>query len=686
MKLNHIILLPLVLLLWSCTEEDHQQIILDSPFFVELNQLIQYHLVKAEHIAEYADLTIDKAAKAADVIRNPSVVNFENIFVALDDLSNEIGKTRNNCHMLYWVSPDSLSRIKGKEAYLKLDSLATSLSSDKDIYQKMTEFTNSEEYAKLTGHRKNLVDQIIEDFKHSGVGLDHQSLEQYKQLTAEIKELTSRYSDNMNTANALLTLDEKGAEGLPEKFKARYLQDNSTYIIPVIPSTQGPVLSNVRNEKTRKDYLVMYNTRASDKNLEILDQLVQKRYKIGQIMGKESYASYALGPKMAGTPDRVWSFINDLNARATEKAGKDLALLKSIRDGEIATDDHEPIKPWDAGYYRNQYLKSEYQVDQEKIREYLPMEQCLAGMMEIYQNLLGLEFKKVDNPSVWHEEVKMYEVYEGGKLRGRFYLDLFPRPNKESWYYGVPLTNGKLTKEGYEVPVSMLLGNFTKPADGVPSLISHGELRILFHEFGHIMADMSYKGEYSTQANSKADFSEAMSQIFENWIWDYDILSSFARHYQTGEVLSKETVDNMIAAKNLSSGLSIQSSLRRCVYDMMLYDKYDPEYPMATDDIWREIDGQFIMPWYVEGTHPQASWIHINTHPVYMYGYLWSRVYAQDMFTEFEKNGLRDIETGKRYRELILANGTQRDIEEAVEEFLGRPSNNEAYIRSLGLD
>ena len=177
-----------------------------------------------------------------------------------------------------------------------------------------------------------------------------------------------------------------------------------------------------------------------------------------------------------------------------------------------------------------------------------------------------------------------------------------------------------------------------------------------------------------------------MSQIFENWIWDNETLSSFAKHYQTGEVLPKETFDNMLAARNLSSGLSIQGSMRACMYDMMLYDKYDPENPMPTDEIWKELDKQFAMPRYIEGTHPQASWIHINTHPVYMYGYTWSKVYAQDMFTEFEKNGLKDTETGKRYRELILANGTQRDIDEAVEEFLGRPMNNEAYIKSLGLE
>ncbi len=142
----------------------------------------------------------------------------------------------------------------------------------------------------------------------------------------------------------------------------------------------------------------------------------------------------------------------------------------------------------------------------------------------------------------------------------------------------------------------------------------------------------------------------------------------------TGEVFPKDLYDNMMKAKNLSSGLGAQGSLRRCLYDMNLYDKFNPEKPIDTDQLWRDLDSQMgLGNNFIEGTHTQASWIHINTHPTYMYGYLWSEVFAQDMYTVFEKNGLRDQETGVRYRKLILANGSQRDILEAVEEFIGRP-------------
>ncbi|HKK12613.1 MAG TPA: M3 family metallopeptidase, partial [Flavobacteriaceae bacterium] len=436
-----------------------------------------------------------------------------------------------------------------------------------------------------------------------------------------------------------------------------------------------------------KEYYIKFYNRGADKNLTILDSLVSKRYQLAKIMGYESYAAYNLVPKMAKKPQAVWNFIDDLIAKSRPKARKDVEILEAMRNKEQHIHDKEPISPWNIRYYNNEILKTKYNVDGEKLREYFPMDECLKGMMSVYEKLLGFKFKKIENPSVWSDDVELYEVYEGDTLKGRFYLDLYPRPNKETWFYGMELSNGKSTPEGYQVPIKMLLGNFTKPTETLPSLLSHRELRTLFHEFGHIMEGVSYEGEYSLQQNSKPDFAEAMSQMFENWIENYDIISSFAKHYKTGKVLPKKTFDNLKSAKNLSSGLNLQHQLRNCIYDMELYDKYDPEHPFDTDNLWKQVDDKLgVLPLYVEGTHYQASWIHINTHPVYYYGYLWSKVYAQDMFTVFKKNGLRDTKTGVKYRKLILANGSQRDIVKAVEEFLGRPSNNEAYIKSLGLE
>ncbi|MEO6347820.1 MAG: M3 family metallopeptidase [Aquaticitalea sp.] len=679
-----------LLLLMNCSKKEKKEPVElsgDNPFNVALNQPFDYAKITGDAIEEYVSVSIENAVQSVGAIKNEANPTFENAFIAFDDVANSMSKANYNAFLMYWTSTDSLTRAKGLEYSQKVDSLSTVINSDKVLFTQFEKFASSEDYKKLEGHRKRFVDDILTNFKHSGVNLDEVKLEQFKKLKAEIADLSAHYSTNMNTADAVLKLDEKGAEGLPESFKEKYKKENTTYEIPVMPATKSPVMDNAVQESTRKEYTTLYSNRGADKNLDILDLLVKKRYELAQLMGYKSFADYNLVTKMSKNPATVWKFVDGLVAESKEKALKDVEVLKAVRNKEMNITSDEPLKAWDVSYYHNEILKNQFQVDNEKIREYLPMKECLSGMMAIYQELLGLQFKKMENASVWHPEVEAYEVYEGNRLKGRFYLDLFPRPNKESWFYGVPLSSGKKTAEGYEVPVSMLLGNFTRPTETMPSLLSHGELNTLFHEFGHIMNAMAYEGEFNIQSDTKNDFVEAMSQIFENWIWNYDILSSFAKHYKTGEVLPKEVFNNMLKAKNVSSGLYAQGSLRNCIYDMDLYDKYNPNVPLDTDQLWRDIDKQMnVMSWYIEGTHPQASWIHINTHPTYYYGYLWSEVYAQDMFTMFEKNGLRDQATGVEYRKLILANGGQRDIDEAVTEFLGRPSNNEAYIKSLGLE
>lgn len=674
----------------NCTKKEkvkNLELADDNPFKVDLNESFDYANVTGASIEAYVSNEIEKAVQTIETIKNQSTPTLENTFVPFDNVFNKLYQANNNAFMLYWTSTDSITRVKGIEYSQKVDSLNTAISSDKKLFKQFKTFAASEDYSKLNERRKRFVDDIIDSFKHSGVNLSDDKLSQYKELKAEISDLTSQYSTNMNTANLTLTLDEAGANGLPESFKEKYKLEDDTYKIPAQPSTIGPVMSNAKNPETRKSYQILYANRGAEKNVAIMDQLVEKRFQLGQLMGYRSYAEYNLVPKMAKNPETVWKFIDDLVAESKEKAINDLEVLRTARAKMDNISSDEILNPWDVSYYKNQILKTEYQVDAEKIREYLPIEACLNGMFNLYQELLDVEFKRIEDASVWHEDVQTYEVYENGNLKGRFFLDLFPRPNKESWFYAVPLSTGKQMENGYEVPVAMLLGNFTKGTEKLPSMITHNELSTLFHEFGHIMDSMSYEGEYALQADTKSDFVEAMSQIFENWIWDYDILSSFAKHYETGEVLPKELFDNMVKAKNVSSGLSAQGSLRSCMYDMNLYDKFNPNKPVDTDQLWKDIDKQLdIMDWYVEGTHPQGSWIHINTHPVYYYGYLWSEVYAQDMFTVFKENGLRNKETGVRYRKLILANGSQRPVETVVEEFLGRPMNNKAYIKSLGLD
>ena len=432
----------------------------NNPFYTDLNESVDYANVTADDIYNYAIFTMEDVVSDLEKVKSSDSPTFTDLFVEYDRVMNGLRKAYNNTHTLYWVSPDSLSRAKGLAGYQLIDSLYNQISSDKALYQKLVDFTESEEYATLEGHRKKYAVDLIAEFKHSGVNLPSEELARFKQLNAEVTKLSAQYSDNMNTANRFLVINEAGAEGLSENFKNTYRFNEVQYEIPVIPATRQPVMANASNESTRKGFIMEYSNRGSNGNMEILDELIQKRYEIGTLMGYKSYAGYNLNQKMAGNSETVWNFLNDLIERSRPKAKQDLQKLSGMRNKMLGIESDETVKPWNVSYYRNQLLKTDYQVDLEKIREYLPMESCLTGMLDIYQELLGFEFIKVKNASVWHEEVEMYEVYKGETLQGKFYLDLFPRPNKESWFYGVDLTPGKLTDKGYEVPGSDVVGQF----------------------------------------------------------------------------------------------------------------------------------------------------------------------------------------------------------------------------------
>ena len=645
-----------------------------NPFLVRLNEPIPYARVTSADVTAFANLTLDSATARANRIRSASPARFDNVVGALDDIVGDMMNASHNSYALFWVSPDSSIRAVGLTAYQRIDSAQAVLLSDPGIFSQVLAAQKAQ---RLTGTRARLVADLVRDMRHAGAELSPDGRRQFASLRAELNRLSTTFSTNMNTDIPIIELTAAQARGLPDGIKSAYAK-GTIYRIPVMPATSAPVLNNADEEETRRRYFVASGMRAVPQNMALLDTLARKRYDLGRLMGHRSFAEYNLEVNMADRPEKVWSFLDDLVARTGEKAASDLRELEAMNGGT-------PVQPWDVGYLRNRLLKTKFDVDAEQIREYLPLKDALRGMMEIYQQLLGYRFRRIENASVWHPEVEAYEVLEDGKVVGRFYLDLYPRPNKESWFYGVPLTPGRRRPDGYQIPVVMLLGNFTRPTADRPSLVTHAELRTLFHEFGHVMEGVSYRGDFAMQSSSPADFSEAMSQIFEEWIWNYDVVKTFAHHYRTGEVLPRTMFDRMLAARNVSSGMREQGALRSAVYDMTLYDRYDPARPLHTDSLWKQIDSRFVFSPYVEGLHPQASWIHINGYPTYYYGYIWSAVYAQDMFTQFKPDRLRDGAVGRRYRHLILANGSQRPIDEAVAKFLGRRMNSKAYIQSLGV-
>jgi thimet oligopeptidase len=311
----------------------------------------------------------------------------------------------------------------------------------------------------------------------------------------------------------------------------------------------------------------------------------------------------------------------------------------------------------------------------------------IKGLFLVTQELLGIRYEPAPDAPVWHEDVQAFDIFDaqsGGEPIARFYMDLYPRPNKFNHAAAFTLRSGRRLDDGsYQRPISSIVANFTKPSAENPSLLRHTEVVTFWHEFGHILHQTLTKADFLefSGSSTERDFVEAPSQMLEHWVWDRDVLNRFAAHHKTGEPLPADLLDSMIRAKNVSSGLR---ELRQLFFARLDFRFHSPGFDGDTTKAVRELYPTTSFP-YPEGTHFQSGFGHLFGYDAGYYGYLWSRVFGDDMFTRFERAGVFDGATGREYRSKILERGGTVDGDVLVRDFLGREPNTDAFLRSLGL-
>ena len=318
--------------------------------------------------------------------------------------------------------------------------------------------------------------------------------------------------------------------------------------------------------------------------------------------------------------------------------------------------------------------------------EYFPLQQVIDGMLDLTGEVFGLKYRKVDRPA-WHPDVMAYAIDDAatGEEIAHFFMDLFPREGKFSHAAAWPLIPGRRQPDGaYQMPLAAIVANFTKPGSDRPSLLQHAEVETFFHEFGHILHQTLTRAELTkfSGTSTEGDFVEAPSQIMENWTWEPTVLARFARHYQTGEPIPTELVNQLTAAKNLDIALLTLRQSQFGLLDMWLHDEA-PDKDL--DDIHVRSTEVSLLPVH-EGTFYPASFGHLlSGYDAGYYGYLWSEVYGDDMWSRFDTEGVTSPEVGAAYRREVLERGGSRDGIEHLRAFLGRDPNNDAFLKKLGI-
>ena len=662
----------------------------DNPFLFGFNETIKFSEITADQIVTATDVSIQESRESLDRLYSIPTEErtFDNTMLELDNIYNKVSNVYGCIYLMGSVHPDDDIRNQANQSRAEFAKFFNEIQLDENLYRTVKEFSKTNEAKNLTGSKAKFLKETVEDFERNGFALTEEKRDELKVLNDKISDLSLSFQKNIAEVDNHLILGEKDVEGLPEDYIKTRKTDDGNYKIDLSYPSYLPFMKYSKSDDARRNLYKMFRNRAAEDNLEVLTKVLSLRKQMAELLGYSTYAEYRVEDRMAKSPQNVWDFENDLIDKVKEKAVLDYAELLTIKRSYVSDDSVDVIQPWESSFYNNILLKEKYDLDQTLVKEYFPTDEVINGLFSIAQHLFQVDFEEVKNASVWQEDVRLFNVKQDGKVISRFYIDLYPRPNKYSHAACFPMVAGKSTGEGYQMPTATLVCNFPEPTEDLPSLLSHNQVKTFFHEFGHVLHNVLTKVELSSFSGTSVsrDFVEAPSQIFENWTWNYESLSLFAKHYKTGEVLPLDLYDKMIDAKNVGTGLATLQQIYYGMIDFTLHDKYDPTGAESTTDVLRNLQTEITLYPFLEGTHMQASFGHLMGYAAGYYGYLWSKVYAQDMFSVFEKNGVMDQATGLKYRDIILSSGGSRDELEMVVEFLNREPNQDAFLRSLGLE
>ncbi len=611
---------------------------------------------------------------------------FDNTIMGYERAFDNYGNALGMSGFLSYVSTDKKFRDAANDLQMQISQYMVDVATRRDVYKAIREYTDTN--PKLDPVQAKLVKEMLIGFKNSGMDLNDADLEKFKALNKEKAEYIIKFDKNIQEYKDPLAVTQEQLKGLGEDYIQKLAKtDDGKYLVTLDYPDYVPFMQNADDEQARKELEFKFNRRGGQENVELLEKTLTLRREIAHLLGYKNHAELRLEDRMAKNPKTVMTFLKDLQKKLKplgKKEDKEMIAYKNSKTGKNS----RTLYSWESGYWSNKFRKENLELDSEKIKEYFPSQVVINGMLDLFGGVFGITFEPVDIP-VWHPDVKAFKIKDKatGELVAYFYMDLYPREGKYKHAACFGLVDGEEKQDGtYQIPFVAIVANLNKPSGDTPSLLKHGEVETLFHEFGHELHNALTKAKYSAFSGTSVswDFVEAPSQMLERWAWDPQVLKKISKHYKTGEPLPDELIKRMIAAKNFGAGGMYLRQDFFAQYDMTLHTAdTTPDSTKLYFELTKKIRG---LP-LTKGTIPQASFGHImGGYDAGYYGYLWSEVIAEDFFGEFKKHGIFNPETGLKFRREILEKGGTLDEEKMVENFLGRPADNKPFLKSIGLE
>jgi thimet oligopeptidase len=653
---------------------------LPGPVGPALNFALAPQQLQAQYSA--ATLRLDSALAGIAAVPEGSV-NFANTVKAYESATASWQREIAPITFLSAVSPDPAVRAASDALRKQMGAYGVALSLREDLYQQFERAAAKGET--LDPADRNLLDKTVKSFRENGLALAPALREKLKAMQTRIGDLQSEFSRNIDEKKDSLIVGDDGIKGLPANFVATLEKTaDGKYLVPVDEPSFVAFMRYAENGGHRRAMLTKFDNRGGERNLEILHEALGLRRDVARLLGYKGYPEMAIKNGMAGTPERVLEFLNRVKDAVVGRARRDLADLL-----EVKRRDHPEaagVDAWERSYYARKLREERYAFDQETVKQYFPVDRVVEGTMKVYQKTLGVTFRELPDAPTWAPGVRLFEVSDAktGQRIGHFYLDLTPRDGKDGHPGAFDIVPGRVREDGtYEEPVSAMVADFPKAAPGQPSLLTHGDVETFFHEFGHLMHMTLTTARYASFSGTSValDFVEAPSQMLENFVWERNVLDELSGHWQRpGEKLPQELFDKMRASRSFMEGTEYAAQAAYALGDLVLHESVPDDVSAAFDKILADITGVATVP----GTHFVGSFGHLmGGYGAGYYAYLWSKVFAQDIYTLFKADGVISPAVGAKYRKEILAVGSERPEMDSLRAFLGREPSEEAFMREV---
>ena len=656
----------------------------------------------------------------------PTELNYASVLLGFENATRDLSRAWGLVSHLDSVMNSPELRKSYNALLPEVTAFYTALTLDPGIWKIFKAFAATDEAKALTGVRKRFLAETLLDFEENGADLPEAQKRRLAELNALLAEKTQKYSENvLDSTNEweLFITDEKRLAGLPEsalaaaKQSAKAKKQPEAWRITLQQPSIFPVLQYAEDATLRQqcwEALTQVGLKGQWNNTTLIAEILELRDEKAKLLGKKHFADFTTARRMARSGANALRFIEDMAKRIRPKFLVEVEELEAYR-AKCEKDSVRVLHPWEFGFYSEKMRRQMHGFDDEALRPWFPVDGVIAGMFKLFGNLFGIQVKARDTftmdeagkkvvqraaeprveaapVSVWHPQVRFYEVYDGARHLGSFYTDWFPRESKRGGAWMNFFRTGGPRPDGSFAPhLGLMCGNFTPPVNDQQALLTHDEVTTVFHEFGHLLHHLLSEVEIESLSGVRVawDFVELPSQILENWCWEEESLALFARHYQTGEALPAELLHKLDAAANFRAATGCMRQLCFSKLDLDLHIHANELKGADLDVHWNDN----MASWQPRTSRQVPAMVRRFTHlfgdatgyAAGYYSYKWAEALEADAFTRFLKEGILNPKVGRELRDRVFSKGNAEPAEKLFHDFMGRDLDSEAVLVRDGL-